>query len=112
MDTEDAEEMLPKVVEFYDYLRGVSVPDGFCLTKNRPKLSCKKAFQIIYVLQEGLHVLPDTIELCQNCYDLFNSESEGYYLDDQYRLGKRVLPKKYWGHWCNGCAPDVDFYLA
>ena len=75
----------------------------------KPKLSYKKAFHIIYFLQEDIGCLPDHIEQCQDCLDLFDCNKEGFYLSDDYKLNGRTLPKKYRGHWCDNCVPDVDF---
>ena len=104
------EEIFPKVCEFYDFLLGLSVPEGFTL-KHKPKLSAEEAFSVIYLLQEHLHILPDSFEKCDGCDELFDSDREGYYLDDQYELKGRTLPKKYWGNWCYDCVPDVVFNL-
>jgi len=55
--------------------------------------------------------LPDNIEKCEGCDDLFDTDSEGVYLNEEYkntRTGK-TLAKKYWGHYCEGCIPDVDY---
>lgn len=56
--------------------------------KTEIKLSSKRAFEVIYYLQEhfewdgedGTHhdgILPDTYEQCQKCKDLFDSTSDG-----------------------------------
>ncbi len=42
-------------------------------------LSNKKAFSIIYYLQEHLPVFPDHIELCSNCGKLYDSYSQGHH---------------------------------
>lgn len=44
-------------------------------------LSNKKAFRIIYYLQEHLPVFPDHIEQCSSCDDLYDSESQGRHSD-------------------------------
>jgi len=91
----------------YDYLKGIRLPTG--VTCKMPKLSADVAFSLIWFLQEIMHCLPDNIEQCDGCKMLFDSDSAGYYLDDQYELDGKTLPKKYWGHWCDECVPDVDF---
>ncbi len=96
------EEMFSLVEEFYDFLQGISVPEGYNL-KHKPKLTAEKAFTVIYVLQEYLHILPDSIEKCDKCDCLFDSCSEGYILDDQHGLNGKVLLKKYWGFYCEEC---------
>lgn len=101
-------EILPLVEEFYEFLQGKSIPEGFYLT-HKPKLTAKKAFTIIYLMQEYLHILPKSFEKCDGCDYLFDTECEGFYLDENYKLNGKTLPKKYWGHWCDNCAPNVDF---
>ncbi len=91
-----------KVRRFYEYLKG----------EFRPKLSQNKAFGLIYYLQETMQCLPDTIEKCDVCGDLFNTDREGFILDDQYEVNGKTLPKKYWGMYCDGCEPQVDFQVA
>ena len=102
-------EIFPLVEEFYDFLQGKSQPEGFHLTHNKPKLTAEKAFTVIYIMQEYLHILPESFEKCKGCDGLFDSDCEGYLLDDQYKLNGKTLPKKYRGHWCENCAPEVDF---
>lgn len=101
-------EIFPKIEEFYMFLQGISVPEGFSLS-HKPKMSAKKAFTVIYILQEHLHILPDCFEKCDGCNNLFDADREGFILDDQYEVCGRTLAKKYWGHWCDNCVPDVDF---
>jgi hypothetical protein len=43
------------------------------------KLSKKKAFQIIYYLQEHFPVIPDHIEQCSICGELYDSYSQGHH---------------------------------
>ncbi len=98
-----------KINILYEYLKGEKLPDGvYC---KMPKLTASKAFSVIWFLQEIMHCLPDNIEQCRRCKSLFDADSEGRILDDQYGLGKGTLPKKYWGHWCDSCTPCVDFKL-
>jgi len=92
-----------QVSKLYEYLTG----------EFRPKLSQNKAFSLIYYLQETIHCLPDTIEKCDVCGELYNTDCEGFWFDDQYELNGKPLPKKYWGSYCSdSCAPRVDFQVA
>ncbi|KKN08142.1 hypothetical protein LCGC14_1059540 [marine sediment metagenome] len=101
---------LDKINILYEYLKGEGMPTGVsCLM---PKLKPKKAFSVIWFLQEILHCLPDNIEQCDDCKDLYDTDSEGHILDDQYDLDGKTLPKKYWGHWCDNCVPCVDFEIG
>ena len=99
-----------KVTELYDYLAGDNMPDGVHCWQ--PKMSRKHAFDVIWFLQQITGCLPDHIERCEGCDNLFDTDHEGYCLDDQYELDGKTLPKKYWGDWCQDCAPDVDFELG
>ena len=102
---------LDKVDELYRYLKGEGLPEGVeCPT---PKLSPEMAFHVIRFLQEITNCLPDYIERCNGCGELYDSERSGYYLDDQYADKKtgKTLAKKYWGSWCDGCVPNVEFYV-
>lgn len=101
---------LDQTTKLYEYLVGGDMPDGVKCWQ--PKMSRKHAFSVIWFLQEIVDCLPDHIEQCKGCDDLFNTHSEGWCLDDQYELNGKTLPEKYWGHWCDNCAPDVDFQLG
>lgn len=98
-----------KFVELYDFLTGTKWPDG--LTSKMPKLSSKRAFGVIYFLQEVTCCLPDYIEQCRGCLELYNSESEGQHLSDDYEVKGKTLAKKYWGNWCEDCIPEIDFEM-
>jgi len=98
-----------KLDVFYKYLKGEELPEGVECTI--PNLKPNVAFSVIWFLQEIMHVLPENIEQCDGCNELFDTEREGIVLDDQYLdsdTGK-TLAKKYWGHWCDGCVPNVEF---
>ena len=100
-------DVLDKFTELYDYLRGIKLPDGLSSSCKMPRMSAKKAFSIIYILQEVTCCLPDYIEQCRECLDLFDSEREGCHLDDQYEVNGKTLAKKYWGDYCDSCVPDI-----
>ena len=92
----------------YKYLMGIELPKGvFC---KMPKLSANKAFSVIWFLQEIMHCLPDCIAQCDSCKDLYDSDSSGIYIDDQWkhRSNGRTVGRKYWGHFCDGCCPCID----
>ncbi len=100
---------LDRVIEIYEYLAGGDMPGG--VTCWQPKMSRKHAFDVIWFLQEVTHCLPDHIEKCKGCDNLFDTDCEGCFLDDQYELRGKTLPKKYWGHWCVNCIPRVGWSL-
>lgn len=98
-----------KIDILYKYLQGLELPEG--VHCRMPKLSGKKAFSVIWFLQEIMHCLPSNIEQCDVCKDLFDTDSSGAHLDDQYELNGKTLPKRYWGHFCEYCIPNIDFDL-
>lgn len=100
-----------KVTELYEYLTDEKIPEGIHVG-SRPKLSKNKAWSLIWFLQEVTHCLPGHIEKCDVCGELYDTDQEGYCLDDQYDLDGETLPKKYWGHYCGCCAPDIEFSLG
>jgi len=102
---------LDKVNELFKYLTDEEIPAGIHV-KSRPKLSSQKAWNLIWFLQEVTLCLPDHIERCGVCGELYDSDNAGFWLDDQYELNGKTLPKKYWGSYCSdSCAPNVNFSL-
>lgn len=84
-------EDLEWVEEFYQFLQG-EIPEKIHFPRgHKPHLSQKKAFSIIYYLQEHFPILPDHIERCDNCGSLFDDFNEGLYWETK---GK---------HFCGGC---------
>lgn len=69
-----------EATELYALLRGGPPPKGFTLG-NRPKLSGRAAFSVIYMLQEHYKLIPDTFEQCCKCLEMFDSHSSGLYDD-------------------------------
>jgi len=77
--------------EFYQFLQGES-PETIKIGKtNQPKLSPKKAFTIIWYLQEHFSVLPDHIEQCSVCKELYDSNNSGIYWESKGKF------------YCGGC---------
>lgn len=89
---------LDKLNEFYEFLQGKSMPDGIKIGRgHKPKMSAKKAFSIIWYLQEHLSVFPAQIEQCSVCGDLYDSYSSGIYWETK---GK---------HFCGACDHLVPY---
>lgn len=65
----------------YQWLQGKE--DDDFLFKNQPNLTADEAFAVIYYLQERFHVIPDTIEKCSCCNELYDSEDA----DVQEKIG-------------------------
>lgn len=79
------------IEEFYNFLQG-NIPSSIHLGHgHKSKLSEKKAFSIIWYLQEHFPLLPDSIERCSNCGGLFDTYTGGLYWETK---GK---------HFCDGC---------
>ena len=83
------------VEEFFAFLQGTAPANIHFGHGCMPKLSRKKAFSIIYYLQEHLPVFPDHIEACWHCGTLFNTEEEGLYWETKGR------------HYCGSCDWNV-----
>ena len=80
------------VQEFYQFLKGNS-PEVINEGKPMVKLSPNKAFHIIWYLQEHFPLIPDTIEQCSFCKDLYDSHSSGYHSDLTHKF------------YCDSCFP-------
>lgn len=65
------------IEEFYEFLQG-KLPEGVGM-KHKPKLSKEQAFKIIWYLQEHFPILPDDIEQCDVCGEIYDSGSQGYH---------------------------------
>jgi hypothetical protein len=64
------------VQEFYDFMRGTN-PESI---GGKPmKLNDTTAFRIIWYLQEHFAIIPDTIEKCTSCKELYDSASQGHH---------------------------------
>lgn len=79
---------LEYVKKLFRFLKG---SDDFNLNireLEKPKLSPEQAWTVIYVLQEirepGIHNLPDTIEMCSQCNELYDSDNEGQHIDETH----------------------------
>lgn len=77
--------------EFIRFLQG-DPPKGIKMPRGHaPKMSEKKAWSVVWYLQEKLPVLPDNIEQCDNCGCIFDSNTEGDYWQKKFK------------HYCDGC---------
>lgn len=80
------------VAEFYEFLQG-NVPDQLHFGHgHKPKMTQKKAFSIIWYLQEHFPVFPSNIERCDNCGELFDNDSDGLYWQTKAK------------HYCGSCS--------
>ena len=66
---------LEQTEELYKFLQG-EVPEGIHI-KHPTKLSERKAFTIIWFLQEHLRLIPDDYERCCSCGSLYDTGCGG-----------------------------------
>ena len=73
--------------QFYDFL-----------TWKRMGIGKKKAFSIIYYLQEHIPVFPDHIEQCSSCGILYDSYSQGHHseLTEKFYCSESCEPPGLW----------------
>jgi len=76
------EELFEKTEEFYNFLQG-EIPESIHLVNENKKIELdkEKAFLIIWYLQEHFRIIPDNIEKCNACDDLFDTQSQGGYCE-------------------------------
>jgi len=111
---------LDEVEELFNFLQG---QDFKSITKiDKPNLTADQAFSVIYVLQEGLGIIPDTYEKCSKCDTLFDSDSGGdnseslidVFIEAYGEDNNVKIPDKLWDtirhkkglpfeHYCEGC---------
>ena len=84
---------LEQVEMLYEFLQGRPPAGVSTVAREQPKLSPRQAFAVIWFLQEKLGLLPDTIERCCSCNELFDTDSSGWYVERLYR------------HYCDDCLP-------
>lgn len=80
------------VTEFYNFLQG-EIPDSIKI-KQPIKLTPDEAFMVVWYLQEHFSILPDEIEKCDNCGEIYDSGREGVYLEEPNENGQSF---------CNTC---------
>lgn len=84
---------LTRAQELFDFLQG-KVPKGYKIPrKNRPKLTADQAWTVMWYLGNQYWQVPDHIERCDVCGDIYDSHAEGDCLD----FGKAPY------HFCESC---------
>lgn len=115
MSEENSKLSLEETIGLFEFLLGESCPMDIT-PQDQPCLTPTEAFSVIYYLQEHLHIIPDTYEMCRECESLYDSDSEGVCIselnntieyDDEF--GNPVcetLPPEKYGLYCDQCRPD------
>lgn len=71
-----------RVRELFSFLQG-TVPPGYHVQDERvPQLTADQAWAVVWYVQELHWQVPDSIERCDLCGELFDSDAEGGYTDD------------------------------
>lgn len=103
-----------EVSKFFNWLQGKGTECSIT-SEYQPQLSPEEAFSVIYYLQEEMEILPDNIEMCRECGELFDSDAEGtciseeskrIYLDESGEELTEKFPKEMYGNYCDNCRPD------
>lgn len=92
----DYEQEIERVEQLFAFLQG-HLPEGYKYEESRiPRLTKEQAWTVIHFVQEMHWQIPDTIERCDVCGDLFHSECEGYYTEEGPPY-----------HYCDPCSYDI-----
>lgn len=75
------------VQKFLNFLQ-TGAAEGYVF-KRPLRLTPEQAFSVIYYLQEEMHVIPDTYEMCDECHRIYDTDEEG-----------EVIKNK---HFCDSC---------
>jgi len=98
--THDREEMYKLMEEFFNFLQGKQ-PDEISIEDSKlPKLTPDQAFNVIWYLQEHMGVLPDCMEQCHDCGDIFNQDFSGGYIEFPQKDGPNGQDD---GSFCDNC---------
>lgn len=82
-----------RVEELFLFLKG-EIPDGVTIgPESVPKLTDKQAWTVVWYLGNQYWAVPDTIERCGVCGEIYDTEESGACLD----YGEEPF------HFCDGC---------
>ncbi len=102
-----------KVLIYYDYLRGLieNIQIGNLVFGKSPKLSDKKAFNVLYYAQEFLKAIPDKFEKCKRCGKIFDTETEGNHIDEfEIKENKQFKKCDLGNFYCDHCERRIFYY--
>lgn len=95
------------IQEFHSFLQG-GIPEVMNLgDEYKVKLTPEQSSAVIWYLQEHFSVFPDSIDMCDNCKELYDSYSEGRYheIEGKYFCGACEDESK--ATYCDCCMTDV-----
>lgn len=95
----DYEKELKLVRELFDFLQGRLPAGTIVALKDRPKLNADQAWTVIWYLGNQYWQVPDYIERCCVCGDLYHAHTEGDCLD----FGRAPY------HFCDSCMEGEAF---
>lgn len=97
------EEELRKVEELYRFLQG-HAPDGYSVDENHiPNLDDGRAWTVIWYLGNLYWKIPDTVEKCDSCGDLYHSDAQGVFKEEG-----EVAKGSPYGFRCDDCAHEFE----
>ena len=81
MSDDKERDPLARADELFAFLQGTA-PNGYKIPPaEMPKLSAEQAWTVIWYLGNQYWQVPDFVELCDVCGELYNKQSEGTTLD-------------------------------
>lgn len=94
---------------FIEYLQGEYIPPDWNI-KDRPNLNLKQAWDVVYMLQEWIKLIPDNFELCSECEQIFDIDDNGFYagddeeqINDNIEAGYNISIDDIGKFFCSGC---------
>jgi hypothetical protein len=97
--SEDNDKDLERTQELYDFLQG-KMPEGTIVPRSeRPKLTPKQAWAVVWYLGNQYWQVTDRVEKCCVCGDLYHTWQSGDCLD----YGKAPY------HFCESCMSSEEY---
>ena len=95
------------IQEFHKFLQG-EIPDGITLSDDSiVKLTPEQSNAVIWYLQEHFPILPDNIEMCDNCKEMYDRYSEGQYIEIEGKNFCGACEHLSKATYCYECMKDV-----
>lgn len=87
---------LERVEELFEFLSSGQLPEGVTMEMHSG-VGPYSAMRIIWFLQEITGVIPSNFEMCQRCFQMYDTDEEGMHLE----TGKIH-------HLCENCVTEAD----